>query len=103
MEIEKNSRNHDQCMLVNKGDDLICEDCPWVCEVKCGECPVCEKEESNTMLVRFQAHVRGFLDRLYTEVVVSCTMQEILETQDPDLEEQYDILDGLYTRVYSNY
>jgi predicted CoA-binding protein len=54
-------------------------------------------------LVRFQAHVRGFLDRLYTEVVVSCTMQEILETQDPDLEEQYDILDGLYTRVYSNY
>jgi len=54
-------------------------------------------------LVRFQAHVRGFLDRLYTEVVVSETMQEILETQDPDLEEQYDILDGLYNRVYSNY
>lgn len=54
-------------------------------------------------LVRFQAHVRGFLERLYTEVVVSCTMQEILESQDPDLEEQYDILDRLYTRVYSNY
>jgi hypothetical protein len=44
-EIERNSRDHDECMLVNKGDDLICQDCPWVCEVKCGECPVCEEEE----------------------------------------------------------
>ena len=41
-EIERDSREHDECMLVNKGDDLICQDCPWVCEAKCGECPVCE-------------------------------------------------------------
>jgi len=40
--IERNSREHDECMLVNKGDDLTCQHCPWVCEANCGECPVCE-------------------------------------------------------------
>jgi len=40
--IERDSREHDECMLVNKGDDLICQYCPWVCEPNCGECPVCE-------------------------------------------------------------
>lgn len=44
-EIERDSHDHDGCMLVNKGDDLICADCPRVCEPKCGECPVCEEEE----------------------------------------------------------
>ena len=49
-EIERDSREHDECMLVNKGDDLICADCPWVCEAKCGECPVCEEEEKEEEL-----------------------------------------------------
>ncbi len=42
--IVRDSREHDECMIVNKGDDLICQDCPKVCEAKCGECQVCEDD-----------------------------------------------------------
>ena len=42
--IPRNSCDHDQSILVNCGDDIICPDCPWVCEAKCGECTVCEDE-----------------------------------------------------------
>ena len=44
-EIVRDGLDHDQCILVNKGDDLICQDCPWVYEAKCGECPVCKEQE----------------------------------------------------------
>ena len=42
--IVRDSLEHDECMIVNKGDDLICQDCPRVCEAKCGECQVCEDD-----------------------------------------------------------
>ena len=45
--IPRNSCDHDQSILVNCGDDIICPDCPWVCEAKCGECTVCEDEKSD--------------------------------------------------------
>ena len=54
-------------------------------------------------LVRFQAHVRGVLQRIEFDNELCCEMQDILESQDPDLEEYYDILARLYSRVYSNY
>ena len=47
VEIVRDSRAHDECMLVNKGDDLICADCPWVCNAGCGECFVCENKEED--------------------------------------------------------
>ena len=48
-EIERDSREHDECMLVNKGNDLICTDCLRVCKAKCGECPVCEEEKEEEL------------------------------------------------------
>ena len=41
-DIVRDSDDHDHCMLVNKGYDLICQDCPWECKAKCGGCVICE-------------------------------------------------------------
>jgi hypothetical protein len=43
MSIVPNSHEHDHCVLVNKGYDLICQYCPYVCKSECGECVVCEE------------------------------------------------------------
>ena len=54
-------------------------------------------------LVRFQAHVRGAIERVAFHDTLMCEMQDILESQDPDLEEQYDLLDAFCNRVYASY
>ena len=41
--IVRDSVEHDHCMLVNHGWDLICHDCPFVCKTKCGDCVICEE------------------------------------------------------------
>ena len=41
-DIVRDSDDHDHCVLVNKGYDLICQDCPRKCKTECGECVVCE-------------------------------------------------------------
>ena len=37
------SAEHDQSILVNCGDEIICPDCPRKCKAECGECVVCEE------------------------------------------------------------
>ena len=41
--IVPNSHDHDHCVLVNHGCDLICQDCPFVCKFKCDNCVICEE------------------------------------------------------------
>ena len=43
-EIIRDSVEHDHCIIVNCGEDLICADCPWKCPTNCNECVVCEYE-----------------------------------------------------------
>jgi hypothetical protein len=40
--IVRDSHQHDMCVIVNGGGDLVCEDCPRFCPTNCGECIVCE-------------------------------------------------------------
>ncbi len=54
-------------------------------------------------LVLLQAHVRGYIERVAFHDTLMCEMQDILESQDPDLEEQYDLLDAFRNRVYASY
>ena len=54
-------------------------------------------------LVLLQAHIRGYIARVAFHETLTCEMQEILETFDPAYEPQYDLLDGLYNRVYASY
>jgi len=43
--IVPNSHEHDHCMLVNHGYDLICQYCPFVCKTKCDNCVICEEAQ----------------------------------------------------------
>ena len=54
-------------------------------------------------LVLLQAHIRGVIERVAFHDTLMCEMQDILESQDPDLEEQYDFLDAFCNRVYASY
>ena len=54
-------------------------------------------------LVLLQAHVRGVIERVAFHDTLMCEMQDILESQDPELEEQYDLLDAFCNRVYALY
>ena len=54
-------------------------------------------------LAHLQARVRGYLTHRAIFETLMCEMQELLELQDPDFEGQYDVLDGLYNRVYASY
>ena len=54
-------------------------------------------------LVLLQAHIRGYIARVAFHETLTCELQEILELQDPAYEPQYDLLDGLYNRVYASY
>lgn len=44
-DIVRDSDDHDHCVLVNKGYDLICQDCPRKCKTECGECVICEEAQ----------------------------------------------------------
>lgn len=54
-------------------------------------------------LVLLQAHIRGAIERVAFHDTLMCEMQDILESQDPELEEQYDLLDAFCNRVYASY
>ena len=54
-------------------------------------------------LVLLQAHIRGYIERVAFHDTLMCEMQDILESQDPELEEQYDLLDAFCNRVYASY
>ena len=43
--IVPNSHEHDHCVLVNNGYDLICQYCPFVCKTKCDNCVICEEAQ----------------------------------------------------------
>ena len=45
--IVRDSAEHDQSILVNCGDDIICPDCPRKCKAECGECVVCDSDWSD--------------------------------------------------------
>ena len=52
-------------------------------------------------LVLLQAHIRGYTTRVAFHETLTCELQELLELQDPDYEEQYDLLNAFYKRVYA--
>ena len=54
-------------------------------------------------LVLLQAHVRGYIERVAFHDTLMCELQELLELQDPDYEEQYDLLNAFHRRVYASY
>jgi len=60
--------------------------------------------QTHTMtIISFQARVRGYLTRRAFHETLTCELQELLELQDPDYEEQYDLLDAFCNRVYASY
>ena len=42
------SAEHDQSILVNCGDDIICPNCPHKCKTKCMQCVVCDGDWSES-------------------------------------------------------
>ena len=57
----------------------------------------------SVQLPAMQALVRGVIERVAFHDTLMCEMQDILESQDPELEEQYDLLDAFCNRVYASY
>jgi len=57
----------------------------------------------SVQLPAMQALVRGYIARVAFHETLTCELQELLELQDPDYEEQYDLLDAFCNRVYASY
>ena len=101
--IVPNSHEHDHCVLVNNGYDLICQYCPFVCKTKCDNCVICEEAQIDPSESESEDEPEGECCAGATDprIVITYTMAGGGAHWE-NWEVHYDIADGQQKELYIN-